>query len=96
MLEDQAIEFEYREYTDRPLSVREIRQVLSMLDLGPRDVLRRNDRAYKELGLDGSESNPALLELMSKHPTLLQRPIGILDGRAVLGRPVENLLELSI
>lgn len=94
MLDDRQIRFEYREYTQNPLTAVEIREVLSMLGVGPRGVLRRNDRVYRELGLQGSESDEAIVELMAEHPTLLQRPIAILDGRAVLGRPPERLLEL--
>ena len=95
MLEDHGITFEYREYRDDPLSSKEIRALLAKLGLGPRDVLRKKDRAYKELGLTGEESDSRLIQLMSAHPTLLQRPIGIHGGRAALGRPPENLLELA-
>ncbi len=86
--------FEYREYTARPLTKAEIRKVLRLLGVSAREVLRKNDAAYKQLGLDGSESDAKLIGLMADHPTLLQRPIAIDGDRAVLGRPVENLLTL--
>lgn len=94
MLNEHGIEFEYREYRKDPLSVDELRAVLEKLGLEPHDVLRRNDRAAKELGLTGDEPAERLLELMAEHPTLLQRPIGVTDDRAVLGRPPESLLSL--
>lgn len=65
-----------------------------MLGVGPHDVLRRNDRAFKKLGLSGEESEDRLIELMTEHPTLLQRPIGIAGRRAAVGRPPEKLLAL--
>jgi arsenate reductase len=57
-------------------------------------VLRRKDKAFRELGLSGEEDDATLVALMAEHPTLLQRPIGVLGDRAVVGRPPERLLEL--
>lgn len=94
MLNAHGIEFHYREYTEEPLSKAELTKVLKALKLNARDLLRKNDKAYKENALSGDETNRQLIALMSKHPTLLQRPIGVLGSKAVLGRPVENLLEL--
>ncbi len=84
----------YRDYKKEPLSTAEIREVLALLGVGPQQVLRTNDRAYKELELTGSEDENSLVTLMAEHPTLLQRPIGVYGGRAVVGRPPENLLGL--
>lgn len=95
MLKENDIPFNYREYRKHPLSVDEVRTVLRKLGVGPRDVLRTRDRGAKAAGLTGDESDERLVELMAEHPTLLQRPIGILGERAVVGRPVENLLALT-
>lgn len=94
MLKDRGIEFKYREYRDDRLSRSELRDLFRMLGCRPKDQLRKNDRAYKELGLDGSESDSRLIALMADHPTLLQRPIGVAGSRAVVGRPPEELLGL--
>ena len=89
MLDGKGIEYRYREYTREPLSEKEIRDVLRKLGLRPRDVLRKND-----LGFTGEERDKELIAAMARHPTLLQRPIGVLGDRAVVGRPPERLLEL--
>ena len=94
MLNDAGLEYRYREYTEEPLSAAELKRVLGLLGVGPKALLRKNDKAFKENGLTGDESDAALIKLMAKHPTLLQRPIGVKGDRAVVGRPVENLLEL--
>ena len=94
MLEQRGIRYRYREYTQSPLSAKEIREILDKLGLEPRRVLRRHDRTSKELRLTGKEPPERLIDLMAQHPTLLQRPIGVLRGRAVVGRPPERLLEL--
>ena len=94
MLEENAIEYRYRDYTQEPLSRTELKKVFQLLGKKPAELLRKNDKADKELGLTGEESNAKLIAHMAEHPTLLQRPIGILNGKAAVGRPVENLLEL--
>ena len=94
LLERDGIVYRYREYRKEPLSVEEIRRVLALLGLGPREVLRRHDRAFRDLKLTGGEPDDELIRLMSEHPTLLQRPIGIFEGRAIIGRPPQKVLEL--
>lgn len=92
LLQDRGVEFTYREYRKEPLSRAELEDVLGKLGLGPRDVLRARDA--KKLGLTGDETDDQLLSLMAEHPTLLQRPIGVVGERAVVGRPPEALLGL--
>lgn len=94
MLDEHDIEYRYREYTEEPLSESEIRRVLKLLGVSARDVLRKRDKAYKELGLSGDEEEDVLIRHMAEHPTLLQRPIGVADGRAAVGRPPQRLLDL--
>ena len=93
MLDEKAIPYRYREYTREPLTEGEIREILRLLDIPARDLLRTRDPAYAELGLAG-ESDDTLIRAMAQHPTLVQRPIGRLPGKAVVGRPPERLLEL--
>ncbi len=94
MLKEREIPFHYRDYTKDTLSEAEIRTVLTLLGVGPKEVLRTRDKAYRELGLTGEESEEELIQAMASHPTLLQRPIGLKGKKAVLGRPPERLLEL--
>lgn len=100
MLDEHNIEYRYREYTQEPLSAEEIRQVLQALGVEARQVLRKRDPAYRELGLSGDESEEKLISAMASNPTLLQRPIGIVgrlghDAEAAVGRPPERLLDLT-
>lgn len=92
MLKDRDVEFEYREYTKEPLSAKELRALLKKLKLGAGDVLR--SREAKKHGLSADDDADALIEAMAENPKLLTRPIGVAGSKAVLGRPVENLLEL--
>jgi arsenate reductase len=65
------------------------------LGVAPREILRTRDAAYEELGLEsGKHSDAQLLELMAKHPGLIQRPIVVRGKKAVVARPVEKVEEL--
>jgi arsenate reductase (glutaredoxin) len=92
LLKEKGIEYRYREYTKEPLSADELRSVLAMLGVPAKAVLRGRD-AKKE-GLTGDESEDTLVAAMAANPNLLQRPIFVLDGKAVVGRPVERLDEI--
>ena len=94
MLDEKAIPYRYREYTREPLTEGEIRETLRLLGISARDLLRTRDSAYAGLGLAGDKPDDELIRAMAQHPTLVQRPIGRLPGKAVLGRPPERLLEL--
>jgi arsenate reductase len=70
-------------------------ELVRKMKLKPRELLRKGEPVYKELGLaNGEFSDNELIELMVEHPDLLQRPIVERGDRAVLGRPVENVKEL--
>ena len=86
--------FEYREYTQDPLTAEEIRDLLGKLGLRPQEVLRARDA--KPAGLTGDEPDEILVQAMAANPRLLQRPIGVMGERAVVGRPVEALLTLAL
>lgn len=94
LLKLNDVPYRYREYRKEPLSEQELREVLGLLGVGPKDVLRRHDRAFRDLKLTGNESDDELIRHMSAHPTLLQRPIGIYEGRAVVGRPPAKVLAM--
>lgn len=67
-----------------------------LLRVGIADLLRRNEADYREAGPLPEEDDAALAEWLSRHPKVLQRPIVVdtASGRAVIGRPPENVLDL--
>ena len=95
LLEERGIAPEIIGYLDQPPSADELRAVLGMLGLPPRALLRIGEPEYATLGLaDESLDDAALVDAMVAHPRLIERPILIHDGRAVIGRPPERVLEL--
>ena len=82
-------------YYVAPLSKKKLTELVRKLNLKPRDLLRKSEAIYKELGLGERElSDSEVIALMVEHPDLLQRPIVERGDRAVLGRHVENVKEL--
>ena len=82
-------------YYIEPLSRKKLTELIRKMNLKPRDLLRKGERVYKELGLSEDKfSDGELIGLMVEYPDLLQRPIVERGDRAVLGRPVENVKEL--
>jgi arsenate reductase len=94
LLQEEGIEPKVYRYLDEHPSEEEIRKVLAMLGAKPRDIMRTKEAIYKELGLKDVEDDEKLIEAMAKHPKLIERPIVIKDGKAVLGRPPQKVLEL--
>ncbi|MDH5463990.1 MAG: arsenate reductase (glutaredoxin) [Thiovulaceae bacterium] len=94
LLEEQDKEFEVYKYLDDMPSVDEIKAVLNKLGISARELMRTTEDIYKELGLKDETNEDKLIEAMSQHGKLIQRPIIIKDGKAVIGRPTEKVLEL--
>ncbi len=95
LLNEQGIEPEIREYLNDAPSVEELNNVLTLLNMEPRDLMRTGEAEYKENGLsDTSLSRAALIEAMVKFPKLIERPIVITNGKASIGRPPESVLDI--
>jgi arsenate reductase len=94
MLEERGIEADIVEYLNVPPTVDELQALMGQLGItDPRLMMRTGEDIYGELGL-GEQSGDALLEAMVDHPILLERPIVVHNGRAVIARPPERLLEI--
>src|SRR6478609_5650693 len=95
LLAEHGIEPETVAYLEAPPSVAELRALAGMLGLPVRALLRTGEEAYKALGLaDPARTDEELLKAMHAHPILIERPIFVHGGRAVIGRPIENVLQL--
>ena len=92
MLRESGVAFGKVNYYTEPLTEKKLRELLKKMKLKPRELLRKSEATYRELGLSRDEfSNDELVALMIKHPELMQRPIVERGSRAVLGRPVEKI-----
>ena len=95
LLRESGIPFEKINYYIQPLSKKKLTELLRKMGMKPRDLLRKSEPVYKELRLSEDKfSDSELIAMMVEHPDLIQRPIVERGGRAVLGRPTENVKEL--
>jgi arsenate reductase (glutaredoxin) len=94
LLEERQVEAEIVRYLDVPPSRVELERLMVLLGIDdPRLMMRTGEPVYLELALDGRPPGD-LLEAISEHPILLERPIFVVGDRAVIARPPERLLEL--
>jgi arsenate reductase len=95
LLREQGIEPTIVEYLKTPPSQAELARLLDMLGMTPRELIRSKEAEYREQNLDNPDlKRKDLLKAMHDTPKLIERPIVVANGRAVLGRPPEQVLEL--
>ncbi len=95
LLRESGVDFEKVNYYIEPLTKKKLAELIRKLKIKPQELLRTSESIYRELGLAKDEfTDDEIISLMIKHPDLIQRPIVERGGRAVLGRPVENVKAL--
>ena len=94
MLEQRGIRFSERNYLQDTLSLEELEDVAKRLARPVREWTRQGEDAFLQTGIDDSSDEQAWLNAIAAHPILMERPIIIRGSRAVVGRPLENVLTL--
>lgn len=95
LLQERGYSPEIVEYLKTPPDVAALKQLLNYLGLKPRDILRKKEKEYADLGLDDEKlTDDQILQAITREPKLLERPILVRGNRAAIGRPTENLLPL--
>jgi len=94
LLEERGVQADTIAYLDVPPTVADLRGLMELLGIDdPRLMMRTGEAVYSELAL-ADQQGDALLQAISRHPILLERPIFVVGQRAVIARPPERLLEL--
>jgi arsenate reductase (glutaredoxin) len=95
LLEARGLKPQIVDYQKTPPSAQELKAILKLLGLKPRELMRAAEPRYAELGLqDRQLDDDALIALMVANPILIERPIVVSDGKAALGRPPEKVLAI--
>jgi len=95
VLKDSGKPYTAINYYERPFTKSQLKTLLKKAGLAPRDVLRTKEEIYQELGLGKKQlSDDELLDLMVKHPDLIQRPIVEKGNHAILARPADSIKTL--
>jgi len=93
LLQDKGVSPEIVEYLNATPSIEELKRILAMLGMKPRELLRTKEA--KEAGLDDPNlSDDALIAGMVANPIVIERPIVLSGGNARIGRPPESVLEI--
>ena len=87
-LKEEVGEVEVVRYLEEPLTRPGLEKLLSMLGLPPSGLVRRGESLFRDLGL-GEASEESILQAMVDHPELMERPVVVAHGEAVIGRPLE-------
>ena len=95
LLRERGFEPKIVLYLETPPSEAKLEELLDMLGVPARDLMRRTEASYLEFGLDDpSLTREDLVAAMTAHPVLIERPVVVSGTRAAIGRPPEKVLEI--
>ena len=95
ILQDNNIKPEIIDYLEDPPTTQKLKEIIAMLAVSARDLVRSGESEYKDAGLDDDRlSDNDIIEAICQNPVLLQRPIVISNNRAIIGRPPGRVLEI--
>jgi arsenate reductase len=94
LLQERKVPLHIVEYLKTPPTRKELSTLRRKLALPAHEWVRKNEREFREAGLDANSPEDELLDAMAEHPILIERPIVVSGDRAVVGRPPERVLEL--
>jgi arsenate reductase len=95
MLKESGVNFDAVDYYVDPIPKAKLLELLKKMRIAPRQLLRTKETIYKTLKLGERDlSDDEIVDLMVKHPDLIQRPIVEKGARAILARPAERLKDI--
>lgn len=94
LLEEKKQKVEVVEYLKEVPNTKDLELLLQQLNLEVKDIIRKNEQVYKEKFKDKNFTDNEWLKILQEFPKLIQRPIVVKGNKAVIGRPIENILDL--
>ena len=95
ILKEEGVEFESINYMLEPPSLDEMKAIIKKLGVSPKEVFRKKEPLYKEIGIaDRDISDNDLIRILVENPELIERPIVVRGKKAVIARPPEKIKEL--
>lgn len=94
ILEQSEKEFEIIKYLENIPSKEELTNIIKKLDISPIQLVRKNEKIWKENYKGKELSDDSIIIAMVENPKLIERPIVINKQKAVIGRPPESILEI--
>ena len=93
ILEQKEATFKIVQYLKEGISLDEIKKITSLLNIKPKEIIRKSEQDYKNLNLD-LDDDFKVMEAIVKYPKILERPIILNNKKATIGRPPEKTLEI--
>ena len=94
ILENTGKDFEVVKYLDTIIAEKELTEIIQLLNIAPIDLVRKNEKIWKENYKGKELSDKEIILSMLQNPKLIERPIVINKNKAVIGRPSENILTI--
>ncbi|MBR9914946.1 MAG: arsenate reductase (glutaredoxin) [Algicola sp.] len=94
IIENSGKDFEVVKYLENPLSETELTSVMSVLDIAPIDLVRKNEAIWKSDYKGKQLSDSEIIKAMVAHPKLIERPIVINGKKAIIGRPPSQIKDI--
>lgn len=96
LLKEKKVEIKEVHYLETPPTKKELDSLCSSMGIAPQQIIRTKESLFKELGLNinDQKTKDEWLEIMVKHPKLIERPIVKMGEKVIVGRPpelIENL-----
>ena len=90
-LKEKTNDFEIVDYLKTGITQEELKQIFKMLDKKPEEMIRKQEKIYKEIYKKKSFSDEEWIKIISENPKLLNRPIVLKGKKAVWGDPAKNI-----
>lgn len=94
LLRDRGINVEITEYLSNPLEREELEEIIDKLEISPYELIRRGEAVFKEKYKNSDPEEVDWIGAMIEHPKLMERPILVSGGKAIIGRPPERVLDI--
>ena len=94
LLRDNGFEPNIIEYLKNPPNGNDLKEICKILDLSAIDIIRINEKEYKQSNISMNDTDDVIIEKIVRHPRLLERPIVIMGKNGIIGRPPQNVLKL--
>lgn len=93
IIDENGSEKEIVKYLESNPDSKTIKNLLKMLGLNARELMRTKEAIYKELNLKNETDDEKLIEAMAQNPKLIERPVLIKDTKAIIGRPTSIIAD---
>ena len=94
ILENKKEDLEIIKYLDTPITTEKLTEIIALLEIQPIDLVRKNEAIWKQEYKGKQITDTELIQIMCKNPKLIERPIVLKNGKAIIGRPPEKVIDI--